>query len=158
MLDIERYIPHRPPMRLVDRVVSASPNKVVSSLQVSRDNIFYDDQLGGVPAWAGIEFMAQTAAVWLGLADERAGRAIAPAFLVSTRHYSANVPVFAEGACLDVAVEVAVSEAQVVAFNGSIYASAHSDHHLVEAVFSAYRPDDATGYLAASEPPGLNKW
>lgn len=158
MLDIERYIPHRPPMRLVDNLISETPQKVVAALTIERDHVFFDSSVAGVPAWAGIEFMAQTAAVWLGLADERAGRHIAPAFLISTRHYTAHKPVFALGDSLHVAVEVALFEEQIVSFNGRIFSPSHEKNNLAEAVFSAFRPDDAAAYLAASEPPGLGRW
>ncbi|WP_020208035.1 hypothetical protein [Gilvimarinus chinensis] len=158
MLDIERYIPHRPPMRLVDNLVSETPQQVVTAFSVDRDHVFFDASVAGVPTWAGIEFMAQTAAVWLGLADERAGRAIAPAFLISTRHYTVTQPVFAVGESFQVAVEVALQEEQIVSFNGRVYSSDNAKGYLAEAVFSAFRPDDAEAYLAASEPPGLSRW
>ncbi|MCP8900122.1 hypothetical protein [Gilvimarinus xylanilyticus] len=154
-MDIERYIPHRLPMRLIDRLVLSEPDKVVTEATISTDNAFYAAVQQGVPAWTGIEFMAQTAAVWLGLADERAGRSIEPAFLISARQYHAHQPVFALGQVLRVEVKVGLFEAQIVSFSGRIVDAGDPQWVLADAEFSAFRPDDPDAYLAASEPPGL---
>src|SRR5690625_7704790 len=97
MTDISAYLPHRPPMRLVERLVSESPQTTVTEARVTEDNVFYDPALGGVPSWVGLEYLAQTAAVWLGLDCQRHNRPVQPAFLVSSRSFDAEQPVFALG-------------------------------------------------------------
>jgi len=139
------YIPHQPPMRLIDEIISAADDRVCVAAQITRDNIFFDPAEGGVPAWVGIEYMAQAAAVWVGRHCEQLGRPIQPAFLISSRQLTAEVPVFAEGEALRITVIAALVEPPIVAFRGSI--TIESGQKLVEAIFSAYQPEDVTDYL-----------
>ncbi|HEV8078587.1 MAG TPA: 3-hydroxylacyl-ACP dehydratase, partial [Marinobacter sp.] len=85
MKPVANYIPHQPPMRLIGELLSVEEYQVVVDARVSTDNVFFSADAGGVPTWVGIEYMAQAAAVWVGLHCERRGRPIAPAFLLSSR-------------------------------------------------------------------------
>jgi predicted hotdog family 3-hydroxylacyl-ACP dehydratase len=53
-----------------------------------------------VPAWAGIELMAQAAAAHSGGNAQRSGGAPRRGMLLGTRHYQAQVAWFAEGSRL----------------------------------------------------------
>lgn len=145
MLAVSDYIPHKPPMRLIETIESYADLRVASGASIQADNIFYDEKIQGVPAWVGIEYMAQTAAVWVGLDDERLGRPVEPAFLVSSRQYTAHTPVFAVGARLITRVKVELLDAEIVAFSGSIVDGEGT--LLAEALFTAYRPKNVRDYL-----------
>ena len=57
-------IPQKPPMVMVDKLISAEENQVVTSFLIKRDNVFCTD---GIFTEAGlIENMAQTAAAGIG--------------------------------------------------------------------------------------------
>lgn len=152
MIDVEDYIPHKPPMRLLETVEQVDPEGVVAGARIRADNVFYDPELGGVPAWAGLEYLAQTAAVWVGADSRRRGLPIQPAFLVSSRHYSADIPLFPCGESLRVRIVPDLVDGSLVAFSGTIHNQ--QGERRVEAVFAAFQPDDADAYLAASEPSG----
>lgn len=155
MTDLADYIPHKPPMRLVEQIVSVNSERVVTEAEIGPDNVFYDSEQAGVPAWVGLEYMAQTAAVWVGNECLRAGKAIEPAFLISSRHYSAEVPVFPRGETLRVTVTPDLIEGPLVAFAGEVHNS--RGERLVEAIFTAFQPDDVNAYLQASEPLAKDK-
>lgn len=150
MTDITAYLPHRPPIRLVERLVSETPKHTVTEARVTDDNVFFDPALGGVPSWVGLEYLAQTAAVWLGLDCERHNRAVQPAFLVSSRSYNAEQPVFALGETLRISVSPDLIDGSLVAFSGHIHDQQGA--LLVEAMFAAFQPEDPEAYLEASEP------
>lgn len=150
MSDIADYIPHKPPMRLVEHIVEVDSEHVITEAAVRPDNVFYETDPAGVPAWSGLEYMAQTAAVWVGAECLRAGRSIEPAFLISSRHYSAALPTFPEGETLRISVTPTLIEGPLVAFTGEIHNA--RGERLVEAIFTAFQPDDVNAYLAASEP------
>lgn len=150
MTDISVYLPHRPPMRLVEHLVSESPQTTVTEAQVRDDNVFFDPALGGVPSWVGLEYLAQTAAVWLGLDCRRHNRPVQPAFLVSSRSYSAEQPVFALGETLRISVSPNLIDGSLVAFSGHIHN--RQGALLVEAMFAAFQPEDPEAYLEASAP------
>ncbi|PKQ45477.1 ApeP family dehydratase [Confluentibacter flavum] len=61
---IEKLLPHRKPMVMVDALVFFSDKKAISKLSISPDNIFV---INGVFSETGlIENMAQTAALYIG--------------------------------------------------------------------------------------------
>ncbi|WP_041524065.1 ApeP family dehydratase [Gilvimarinus agarilyticus] len=148
-MSLADYLPHQPPMRLIDTLVNNSHRDVEVLAHINSDNVFYDAVRGGVPAWAGIEYMAQAAAAWVGLEDTQAGRAIDPAFLISSRQYTAHQPLFVLNTTLRVVVHADLIDGSLVAFTGCIY---HGTELMAEAVFTAYRPDDVAAYMAATEP------
>lgn len=148
-MSLAKYIPHQPPMRLVDTLLSSAPLEVEVEANIHTDNVFYDTARGGVPAWTGIEYMAQAAAVWVGLEDTRANKPIEPAFLISSRQYTAHRPLFALGEPLRIRVHADLIDGPLVAFTGTIH---NATELLAEAIFTAYRPDDIAAYMAATEP------
>ena len=64
LYDIERVVPHRGTMRLVDRLVDWDEDTVAVELRVPEEGPFSHAE--GVPAWVGVEYMAQTIAAWAG--------------------------------------------------------------------------------------------
>lgn len=155
MKPVAHYIPHQPPMRLIGELVRHGDDGTVVTAQVASDNVFFDPVARGVPAWTGIEYLAQTAAVWVGLHCEQLGRPIQPAFLISSRQYTATVPLFAEGEQLEVEVRADLVEPPIVVFSGSI--RRRTGETLAEGIFSAYQPEDVTAFLRESEPVGVGR-
>jgi predicted hotdog family 3-hydroxylacyl-ACP dehydratase len=148
--EISDYLPHQPPMRLLDRVIRDSAEQTITEAQVTEEHVFFDPQLSGVPSWAGLEYLAQTAAVWLGADCQRHNRPIEPAFLVSSRYHSAEQPVFALAETLRISVSPDLMDGPLVAFSGTIHNG--RGELLVEASFAAFQPEDPAAYLQASEP------
>ena len=66
-IDIQTLLPQRPPIVMVDRLLSADDRRAETELLVRVDNIFVED--GALKTYALIENMAQTCAAQLGYAD-----------------------------------------------------------------------------------------
>ena len=66
-IDIQELLPQRPPILMVDRLLSADDKRAETELLVRTDNIFVEN--GMLKAYAIIENMAQTCAAQLGYAD-----------------------------------------------------------------------------------------
>lgn len=145
MFDVSLYIPHKPPMLLIDAIESCCGSSVTTAARITLESSFYDRTMDGVPAWIGLEYMAQTAAVWAGLDDVRNGRAIDPAFLISSRQYTAHRPVFPAGETLLIEVKVELLQQEIVTFSGRILGA--EGHILADAMFTAYRPENVRDYL-----------
>ena len=60
-LAIDEFIVHRPPMRLLDRIISISENDALAETVVRSDNPFFEPGRG-LPAYVGLEMMAQAIA------------------------------------------------------------------------------------------------
>lgn len=97
---IETFVPHRGAMRLLDRVIEFDDERAVAEVDVPFDGLFVRD--GGVPAWVGIEYMAQTIAAWAGARAVRAGEQPRLGFLLGSRRYEAMRADFPSGVTLRV--------------------------------------------------------
>jgi predicted hotdog family 3-hydroxylacyl-ACP dehydratase len=117
-IPIAELLPHGPAMTLIDRIVSYDATLTVTSAEVTERNPFFDG--AGVPAWIGLEYMAQTIAVHAGLAARLRGDGPAIGFLLGTRAYWSKVSTFPVGATLTIEVAPVASEAGFAAFDCSI--------------------------------------
>lgn len=86
------YLPHQPPMVLIDELIEAGENYAVSRLTVKPTTPFVAQQ--GLPAWAGIELMAQTVSLFAGVRGKRQGCPPKIGFLLGTRRYQSSCAFF----------------------------------------------------------------
>src|SRR5262245_53157601 len=77
---IVEVVPRRPPMLLLDRVLSYDGERVVSELVLRPDSPFAEGD--EVPAIVGIEYMAQTIAAGAGLSARDKGQPARVGFLL----------------------------------------------------------------------------
>jgi len=109
---ISELVPHARAMCLVDEVLDADGDTLRCALTVRDDGLFNDPELGGaVPAWVGVEYMAQAVAAHIGVYRRLSGAAPRMGFLLGTRHYECSASSFAPGARLELRVtQVLVTE------------------------------------------------
>lgn len=100
MPPIEACIPHRGAMRLVDRIVAHDDDSIAVEADVPFDGLFVER--AGVPAWVGIEYMAQAIAAWAGVRARDRGGEPKLGFLLGTRRYACACSHFASGSMLRV--------------------------------------------------------
>ncbi|MFT3709649.1 MAG: hotdog family protein [Archangium sp.] len=91
-------VPHRAGMLLIDELIDDSFEVVKAAVTIRPDHLFLQPQ--GMPAWVGVELMAQTVAAWAGLRRLERGEQIQLGFLLGTRKYECEVPFFPIGARL----------------------------------------------------------
>lgn len=108
MNDIAALIPHTGSMVLLDRIIDCDDNGLTAELRVRGDGLFGDDQT--VPAWAGIEYMAQAIAAYVGVRATQANEPIRMGFLLGTRRYSTNVAAFKVGTTLTIRVNKIIQD------------------------------------------------
>src|SRR5215469_3559711 len=103
---IEDVLPHRGTMLLVDEIVSCDDSRLAAHASVDPD-AWYADATGAMPAWIGLELMAQAIAAHVGLLAMRAGGKARPGVLLGSSRYEALVPAFDRGTRMRIeAVEV----------------------------------------------------
>jgi predicted hotdog family 3-hydroxylacyl-ACP dehydratase len=101
-------IPHTGDMVLLDRIIDYDEQSLTAELVVRGDGLLGDGET--VPAWAGIEYMAQTIAAYAGVMARRANESIRLGFLLGTRHYSSNVAAFKVGSTLTIRVKKIIQD------------------------------------------------
>lgn len=145
MLPIENYVPHRGAMLLIDRLLAADADGATAELQVPRDGLFLQDE--GMPAWVGLEYMAQTVAAWAGWRALQAGLPVKLGFLLGTRKFEATALFFAPGTRLQVQ-----AQCELIAENGlGMFAcSIRADGQVyATARISVFEPEDGSAYVQA---------
>jgi|SRR5689334_21033859 predicted hotdog family 3-hydroxylacyl-ACP dehydratase len=131
---VGELLPHGPEMRLVDRLVTYDPARSVVSAAISDQCVFFDRT--GVPAWVGIEYMAQAVAAHAGFEARLRGEPPAVGFMLGTRAYESCVNEFPSGCTLTISVEPLVLDGGFAAFKCAIA----TDRVLATAVINVYRP------------------
>jgi len=98
---VQDLLLHRGDMLLVHRLCAASAEEVEVECEV-RGEAWYAEADGAMPAWAGVELMAQAIGVYSGLAARARGEAPRLGYLLGTRSYVCQVARFPAGARLRV--------------------------------------------------------
>ena len=137
----EQVLPHRHGMLLAERVdYGADYGQII--LTVRPDSSFCEAD--GIPAWVGIEYMAQAMAVYSGIERHQQDATPQIGLLIGTRRYDSSVPVFALGAQLTTTARLVFSEEQMFVFNCEI---SDGEHVLAHGDIKAFRPDDIHEFL-----------
>ena len=101
---VAALLPQSQGMVLLDRVVEIGEDHIVAELKVRDDGLFSSPD-HTVPAWVGLEYMAQAIAAFSGYRRKCRGEEIGLGFLVGTRHYLCSVGCFPCGILLRVRAE-----------------------------------------------------
>lgn len=97
---IEDVVPHRQDMCLLERITQWDQDTLEAELVVPESGLFVEN--GEVPAWVGIEYMAQAIAAWAGCRARAAGKPPQLGFLLGSRRYSSARSSFPSGSRLRV--------------------------------------------------------
>jgi predicted hotdog family 3-hydroxylacyl-ACP dehydratase len=105
-------------MVLLDRIIEYDDNSLTAELVVRDDGLLGNDKT--VPAWAGIEYMAQAIAAYAGIMAKRAGEPIKLGYLLGTRRYNSNVAEFKVGSTIIVKISKVIENSNLAAFECEI--------------------------------------
>jgi len=134
---VEELLPHSGRMVLLNRVIEFDEEYMVAEVIVRDDGLFGDGKT--VPAWLGIEYMAQTIAALGGMKRRLAGKPLNLGFLLGTRRYDCNLDIFPVGSVLTVSVKQLVEDQGLGVFDCRITAEGIS----ASAKLNVYQPDSA---------------
>lgn len=118
---VSELVPHKGKMFLLDRVrdYDLKENSITTEIDISRDNLFYEEELGGVPAWVAFEYMAQSVSALSGLHGRAKGEKPKAGFIMSVSGFKADVPVFKSGETVVINVLENIRMDKAVTFEGS---------------------------------------
>lgn len=145
---LEELMPHSRSMLLLDTPTDAGDDWAEAGVRIAEDSLFYDPQVKGVPAWVGLEYMAQTVALYSGICARRAGLPIKLGLLLGTRRYQAETERFVLGSWLTIRATREWDDGQMAVFDCSVSA----ERPLVSARINVYLPDDLQAFLAGGAP------
>jgi predicted hotdog family 3-hydroxylacyl-ACP dehydratase len=144
-LNIRDLVPHGGPMCLLDRLIEADQETAVCSLQIRPDSPFLEAQ--GIPAYVGLEYLAQAVAAHGGVFAARNGQPIRTGFLLGSPRLKTETAYFTPGQKLRVTVSRDFEDGEMTRYSGEIHDQADG-HELLRATLSIYHPSDLDAYLA----------
>ena len=142
----ESVVPHTGTMVLLDAIDHYTHTQLQASVTIRPNAPFTDDQ--GMPAWVGIELMAQTIAALAGARSRQAQQPIKIGFLVGSRRYSCNQGYFPLGAHLKVtATELIQADNGLCVFECQLKGTGKHAHIHAEANINVFQPEDPEEFL-----------
>lgn len=142
---IAELLPHAGEMILLDAVIKAEDERIACLRTVRGEGLFEDAD--GLPAWAGVELMAQAIAAWAGHLARQARQPVRLGFLLGTRHYHCDVDGFPPGTELRVEAARSFHDDSGMAVFACRIDSAIG---CAEALLNVFSPPDAEVFFAAS--------
>lgn len=139
---ISDLVPHAGRMLLLERLLDSGADYVTCEVLVRADGMF--DRDGRVPAWLGVEYMAQTIAAYSGLQAQASGQPLRLGFLLGSRRFETNVQDFICGEVLQVrAVRLLAGDSGLGAFECTL----EGETARQRATLSVYSPADGMGQM-----------
>ncbi len=140
---VAELVPHSGKMSLLDNIVEYRDGWLRAEVSITADSMFADEH--GVPAWIGIEYMAQTVAAFVGADARQKGEPVKIGFLLGTRRFNTNITYFVLGQKIMIRIKRLLQESELGQFQCWILDEAGEE--LAMGKISAYMPDDCHAFL-----------
>lgn len=137
------YLPHQPPMLLLEQVMDVSADSACCQVQISPEGVlapFLNDD-GSLPGWYALELIAQTVGVWSGWHREQRGDSHSTLGMVlGARELTCASDRFPAGATLTITVHCLMQDARLASFDGQIH---RDDQTLARGRVNTFQPGEA---------------
>ena len=138
----EELLPHSGRMVLIDDVIDAGDGWVQAGVRIAEDSLFFETGKG-MPSWIGIEYMAQTVALYSGIQARKTGQEPQIGFLLGTRKYQVMTDYFRLGSYLTIDAQEEWNDGQMATFDCRIAC----EDCLATARLNVFQPRDLSAYL-----------
>lgn len=146
---LAELLPHAGDMILIDHVLDFDEEQIHTRLEVRPGGLFNRPD-GSLPAWIGIELMAQSVAAYAGCRARQQGQAVELGFLLGTRKFQCNVEHFPVGSILQIHALRSLEDD-----NGMGVFECHLDGPGITASarLNVFRPPQVSDYLQETPAP-----
>lgn len=143
-MDLEILLPHRAPLLLLSEVVDYGDDFASALVHITPESPFYDAEMGGVPSWVGMEYMAQTIGIWAGHQQLINNKPVQAGFLLGCRSFDCSSAIFPAGCTLQLSAKpVYRDESGLGAFDCDILC----DDIRATAQIKAFRPETPEDFV-----------
>ncbi len=133
---LEELIKHRRGMLLIDEVIAFDDNTITTQLTITPNSTFLEGD--HVPAWVGVEYVAQSVAAFSGMLAHNRSEPTKLGLLLSCRRYKTSSSKFMLGETLIIHVEEEFNDGNMGAYSCSISIKGEA---IASLSLSAYIPD-----------------
>ncbi len=144
---LAELLPHAGDMILIDDIERFDDEQIFTRLTVKSDGLFNLPD-GSLPAWVGVELMAQSVAAFAGCHARQKGNPVELGFLLGTRKFECNVEAFAPGSELTIHGLRSLEDDNGM---GVFECHIHGDGIHASARLNVYRPPQANQYLQQTQ-------
>lgn len=139
---VAQLVPHSDKMSLLDTILGYGEEWLHAEVHITPESMFASAE--GVPAWIGLEYMAQAISAHAGMLERVKGGEPKIGFLLGSRKYLCSMDHFAIGQTLLVKVYL-----EMLAANGlSVFNCELQGRDLeASAIVNVFQPDDAEKFL-----------
>jgi predicted hotdog family 3-hydroxylacyl-ACP dehydratase len=115
-------IPHRGKMLLLSRVIEYDiEHSIRAEYDITKDCLFYDPVSGGVPSWAGFEFIAQTISALTGIRKRERREKPNIGIILSISSMRMEIPLFKDGCSVEIRAEETDCTDSTYTFEGAVF-------------------------------------
>ncbi|MDE5898259.1 MAG: 3-hydroxylacyl-ACP dehydratase [Treponemataceae bacterium] len=147
--ELINLLPHKGKMFLLSRVTQHDVNEhsITSEYDITEQCIFYEPEFGGVPTWAGFEFMAQGISALTGITNRIKGREPLPGFILSVVDFKATVGFLKGGTTIQMRIKEDYREedSHVYRYLCELYASKDDAEPAASAKITVMETEDIHG-------------
>lgn len=142
--ELINLLPHKGKMFLLDHLTQHDTvaRTLESESIVTKNHIFYDDELDGIPSYIAFELIAQSISALSGVTGCERGEPVKPGFLLSIQNYSAKVACFKAGTTVHVAIKKIDELESMMTYSGVAYSSENPDEPAVETTITVMETSD----------------
>jgi len=140
---LAELLPHAGDMILIDSIERFDDEQIFTRLTVKSEGLFNLPD-GSLPAWVGVELMAQSVAAFAGCHARQKGNPVELGFLLGTRKFECNVEAFPAGTELSIHGLRSLEDDNGM---GVFECHIHGDGIHASARLNVFRPPEATQYL-----------
>ncbi|MFJ2430674.1 hotdog family protein [Pseudomonas sp. NPDC087804] len=140
---LAELLPHAGDMILIDAIECFDDEQIFTRLTVKSEGLFNLPN-GSLPAWVGVELMAQSVAAFAGCHARQKGNPVELGFLLGTRKFECNVEAFPAGTELSIHGLRSLEDDNGM---GVFECHIHGDGIHASARLNVFRPPEATQYL-----------
>lgn len=145
MPSVASLLPHASPMLLLDELLWVEGERACCQVRVGSRLALFSRENGDVPAWVGIELMAQTVAAWAGYRGWQQQQPPRIGLLLGCRQYVSHQPLLKAGTLLRIEVEQLMQDGGLSSFECRLFAE---QQLVAEARLSTLQPEpDALSQL-----------
>lgn len=116
---IDTLIPHRGRMKLINQILSVNQQErsLTSQVQITSQDTFFDDALGGVPSYVSFEYMAQSISALAAIMDKRNNPQ--PGVILSVSNLACTQAILPEHSTITVCVKENCVVGDLFTFDGT---------------------------------------
>lgn len=143
-------LPHKSPMILISGIHSFNMEKgiLIAHTRIQKENVLYQSAINGVPAYAALEYMAQSIGCFVGLYDLQKNPNKKPGvgFVLGSRKLQIQKPVLEVNQSYFIKVCALFCDENLASFECVLYNN-ETNEEFANAIINAYRPENIDTFM-----------